>query len=157
MEKEENQKKISKNVFGNIIIAVIIMIYFMIINLAYDKIAMEQVLLGLKVLSMTVLAISIIIIEIAYKKDSGKIAINGIEILVIASHTLSIPHVVEIAKFEFSTYILASSYVFVTYYIFKAIIVYTNEKREYLKSLSDIPEILENEPIKKEATKKKKV
>ena len=157
MEKEENNQKISKNVFGNIIMAVIIMIYYMIINLAYDKIAMEQVLLGLKVLSMAVLAISIIIIEIAYKKDSGKIAINGIEILVIASHTLSIAHVVEIAKFDFSTYILASSYVFATYYIFKAIIVYTNEKREYLKSLSDISEILENEPIKKEATKKKKV
>ena len=36
-----------------------------------------------------------------------------------------------------------------------AIILYTIDKRNYLKSLSDIKDIVNNEPIKKEATKKK--
>ena len=70
--------------------------------------------------------------------------------------TLSIAHVVEAQKLDFDTYILVSSYIFSIYYLFKAIFVYTKERKEYLKSLSDIKEIVSNEPIKKEATKRTK-
>ena len=38
----------------------------------------------------------------------------------------------------------------------KAIIIFTIEKKNTLKQLSDISEIVKEEPIKKEATKKKK-
>ena len=152
----EKVKKVNEKVFENIIIAIPIMLYFIIINFTYYRIEETMLQIGLKILSMTILILSIVIFEIAYKKDSGKLAINGIEILVLASHTLSIMQVVEIAKIKFTTYILISSYVFVIYYILKAAILYTIDKRKYLKSLSDIKDIVNNEPIKKEATKKKK-
>ena len=58
-------------------------------------------------------------------------------------------------KIVFEDYILITSYIFSLYYILKAIIIFTKEKREYLKSLSDIREIVDIKPIKKEAEKRK--
>ena len=152
----EKRKKVNENVFENIIIAVAIMLYFIVINFSYYRLSENNLIIGLKILSMIILISSITIFEIAYKKDSGKIAINGIEILVLAAHALSIMQVVEIAKIKFTTYILISSYVYGIYYILKASILYTIDKRKYLESLSDIKDIVNNQPIKKEATKKKK-
>lgn len=147
-------QKVSKNIFENLIIAVFIMIYFIIINFAYYKLSRENLLILLKILSMVILTGGIILLEIAYRTDSSKKWINAMEVLIIATHTLSIAHVVELQKLEFANYILVSSYIFSIYYIFKSICTYTKEKRDYLKSLSDIKEIVSNEPIKKEATKR---
>lgn len=152
----EKKKRVNEKVFENIIIAVAIMLYFIVINFSYYRLSENNLIIGLKILSMVILLLSITIFEIAYKKDSGKLAINGIEILVLASHALSIMQVIEIAKIKFTIYILISSYIFGIYYILKASILYTIDKRKYLESLSDIKEIVNNQPIKKEATKKKK-
>ncbi len=148
------EKKVSKNVFENIIIAICIMAYFIFINFTYSKISRENVLLMLKIFSMIILSFGIILLEIAYRKDNGKIAINSIETIIIAAHTLSIAHVVQFQNFEFVNYILVSSYIFSIYYLFKSICIYTKEKREYLSSLSDIKEIVANDPTKKEAVKR---
>lgn len=149
-------KKISQDVFENILIAVSIMLYFIVINFAYYRISESNLLLGLKILSMVVLTLGIVFIEIAYRMDSGKRALNSIEILVLAGYTLSIAHVVEARKLNFANYILVSSYMFSIYYLLKSIFIYTKERREYLKSFSDIKEIVSNEPTKKTATKKRK-
>ena len=147
-------KKVSINMYINLIIAVIIMAYFIAINFAYYQVNQSTLLLILKILSMSILAGGIILLEVAFRKDNGKIGINAIETLVVAAHTLSVAHIVEIKELDFATYILISSYIISIYYLFKAICIYTKEKKEYLNSLSDIKEIVSNEPIKKEATKK---
>ena len=149
-----NNKKINRNVFENILLATIIMAYFIAINIIYYKIPKENTLLILKILSILLLAIDIVLIEIAYRKDSGKIAVNSLEILVLACHTLSIFHIVESQKLNFISYIIVSASIFAIYYIVKAIWMYTKERKEYLNSLSDIKEIVTNTPTKKEATKK---
>ncbi len=151
---EENKKRIRKKVFENIIIAIAIMLYFILINFSYLRIEEEILLNGLKIASLVVLFFSIGIFEVAYHKDSGKLAINGIEILVLAFHTQTIWHVINKMNIPFEKYIVYSTYVFAIYYILKSIIIYTNEKRKYLKSLSDIHEIVSKEPIKKEAKKR---
>ena len=148
-------RKISEKVFTNILIAIAIMLYFIVINFSYFRLENDIFILGLKILSFIVLGIGIIFLEIAYKKDSGKIAINAIEILVLACFTISIKHIVEVKKIVFEDYILITSYIFSLYYILKAIIIFTKEKREYLRSLSDIREIVDIKPIKKEAEKRK--
>ena len=158
-EKTKNnitKSKISRYVYENILIAVAIMIYFILINFTYLRIDEEILSIVLKIFSGIILILSLILIEIAYKRDSGKIAINGLELLVLAGYTLSITHVVQVAQVSFTDYILISSYSFSTYYLLKAVIVFTKERREYLKSFNDIHEIVKNEPIKKEAKKKNK-
>ena len=155
-EEKENNKMIRKKIFENIIIAIAIMIYFIIINFSYLRMDESILLQGIKIASIVILFFSIIIFEVAYRKDSGRIAINGIEVLVLAIHTLTIWTVINRFKIEFDTYVLISTYTFAIYYILKSIIIYTIEKKKYLDSLSDIHEIVSNEPIKKEAKKRKK-
>ena len=147
-------EKISKDIYINVLIAVVLMFYFILVNFTYCNLEKSIVLQILKVCSMLILAISIILMEIAFRKDNGKIAINSIEILAIACYTLSVAFVVEIQKLEFESYILISSYIFAIYFMFKAICIYTKEKKQYLNNLSDIREIVEVKPTKKEATKK---
>lgn len=149
-------KKVSKPIFINLLMATIIMAYFILINFMYYHQTKKNTLLVLKILSMVVLGVTILLIEIAYRKDNGKVAIHSIEVLVLASHTLSTAYIVKAQNLDFANYILVSSYIFSIYYLLKAIFIYTKERKEYLNSLSDIKEIVENTPTKKEATKKSK-
>ena len=144
------EKKVNKNIYENIIIAVAVMLYFILINFSYLRIDENKVLIGLKILSIIILLFSIVIFEVAYRKDNGILALHGIE-----SYTLSADHVVKTIEISFTTYTLISSFIFIIYYILKATIINTIEKRKYLKSLSDIKEIVNDKPIKKEASKKK--
>lgn len=148
------KQKISENVSENILIAVAIMLYFILINFSYYRLEENFLVIELKVLSAIVLILGIIFLEKAYHKDSGKIAINAIELLFLSGHTLSIMHVVEVNNFIFTDYILISSYIFSVYYLVKSIIIFTKERREYLKSLSDIREIVDIKPTKKDAEKR---
>ena len=154
-DEKENNKIIRKKVFENLIIAIAIMIYFITINFAYLRIDRNILLQAIKIASIIIVLLSIAIFEIAYHKDNGSIAINGIEVLILAIHTLTVWTVVNKFEIEFQTYILFSTYAFAIYYILKSIIIYTNEKRKYLNSLSDIHEIVSNNPQKKEAKKRK--
>lgn len=152
---KEEKNKLYKKLFKNIMIAIIISIYFIFLNLGNINIDANIFLTDIKVFSIIILGISIIIFEKAYKNDSGELTINAIEILVLACHTLSLIYVTNIFKFDFKYYVLTSSYIFSIYYTFKDIIIYTRENRKYLKQLSDIPDIVKKEkPSKKKATKK---
>ena len=150
-------KNVNKNVFINLILAICIMFYFVIINFTYTKIGAEKLFNILKILSVVILGIDIILMEIAYRKENGRLGIISIEILILACHTLSISYIVELTKVNFENYILISSYFFSIYYVLKAIIEHTKERKEYLNSLSDIKEIVEIKPEKKVATKKNNV
>ncbi len=153
--EENNNKTILRKIFKNLIILVLIIFYFNLINITYITTNENLITLITSISSIVLLFLSILLFEVAYHKDNGKLAINGIEILVIAFHTLTIWYVISRSNLSFQSYILFSTYAVLIYYILKSIIVYTEGKREYLKSLSDIHEIVNNNPIKKEAKKRK--
>lgn len=153
--EENNNKIILRKIFKNLIILVLIIFYFNLINITYITTNENLITLITSISSIVLLFLSILLFEVAYHKDNGKLAINGIEILVIAFHTLTIWYVISRSNLSFQSYILFSTYAVLIYYILKSIIVYTEGKREYLKSLSDIHEIVNNNPIKKEAKKRK--
>ncbi|MCI8411152.1 MAG: hypothetical protein HFJ40_01625 [Clostridia bacterium] len=158
-KKEKLPKEISqeilKKIFKNLLKAICIMIYFVVLNLAYTKIKSERLIGDIQVFSGMFLLSGILALEKAYKKDSGEIAISAIELIFMSLHTLSIIHVINLFKYDFRTYLLTSSYIFSIYYVLKSIILYTKGRREYLKTLSDISDIVKkDEPIKKEAKKR---
>ena len=146
-----------KTVFRNLLKAIGIMAYFVILNIAYVRMNADRLMNDIEIFAGAFLVFGLIMLEIAYKKDSGKTAISGIELLVLSMHSLSIKHVIAFYEYDFRFYLLTSSYVFAIYYVLKSIIIYTKEKRKYLKNLSDISEIVKEEPIKKEAKKRRKV
>ena len=144
-----------KKILKNLLVAICIISYFMILVLANTRMSIERLSNDIKVFAGTFLVIAILVLEKAYKKDSGKTAITSIELLVLAFHSLSIVHMVNIFKCDFHFYLIISSIIVATYYIIKGIVIYTKKRKEYLKGLSDISEIVkEDEPIKKEAKKR---
>ena len=145
-----------KIIFKKLLKAIGIMCYLIILNFAYTRMNTDRLINDIEVFSGIFLVIGLVMLEIAYKKDSGKSAISGIELLVLSMHSLSINHIITFYKYDFRFYLLVSSYVFAIYYVLKSVIIYTKEKREYLKSLSDISEIVKEEPVKKEAKKRRK-
>ena len=152
---KEISQEILKKIFHNLLRAIGVMFYFILLNLAYSTIKQERLLGDIEVFAGVFLVIGMFL-EKAYKKDSGSIAITGIEFLFLSLHSLSIMHIITLFQYRFQFYLLTSSYLFSIYYVLKAIILYTKGRRDYLKSLSDISEIVKKEePIKKEAKKRK--
>lgn len=161
-EKRENiskdiDRKASKKVFINLIIAIAIMAYFCTLSIVYKNVGFDVIVDVVKVTTMVFLAISLILLEIAYKKESRTFVIHAFEILALAIHSLTTMHITKLNNFDFNNYILISSYAFSIYYVLKTIIITTKAKKEFLNGLSDISDIVQkDEPSKKEASKKDK-
>lgn len=152
---KEISQEIAKKIFKNILKAIFVIVYFMVLNLAYVKMQDSRLAEDLKVFAGVFLIAGLIGLEYAYKKDSGEIAITGIELLVLSMHTLSIMHISTFLKYDFRFYLLTSSYIFSIYYVLKSIVIYTKERKAYLESLSDISDIVKKEePVIKEARKR---
>lgn len=152
---KEISQDILKRVFENVFKAICIMIYFIIINFANKSANKELIIMELKIFASAFFVFGIVILEIAYKKDKGNIYIAAIELLVMAFHSLSIMHVITFYKYNFFIYLVASSYVFAIYFVFKSIFIYTKGRKQYLDGLSDISEIVKKDgPAIKEAKKR---
>ena len=157
MEQEglDDKKVINKKIIENVIISIVLILYFILIGVLYFKMGENIIFNVLKIVSIASLIFSIVIFEIAYHKDSGKLAINGIEALVFSIYSLTIWQVIYKLKVQFDKYIIFSACIFLIYYVIKSILIITRERKKYLDSLSDIHEIVQKEPIKKEARKRK--
>ena len=159
MAKKKVPKQVSqeilKKIFKNLILAIVVMVYFISCNILYTQLPLEQMETITKVISGVFLLASIILFEFAYKRDSGTLTMTAIELLVLSIHALFIYHIITIYQFDFRTYLLASSFLFAIYYVLKSTVIYTRARMKYLKSLSDISEIVKDEPVIKEAKKRK--
>lgn len=145
-----------KTIFKNLVRAILVMLYFITLNFAYTRMNLERLIGDIKVFSGVFLVLGLLALEKSYKEEKGSTAITAIELMALSMHSLSIMNVITMMKYDFRTYLLTSSYIIAIYYVFKAIVIYTMQKRKELKELSDISEIVkEDEPIKKEAKKRR--
>ncbi len=136
------KRQMNDKVFKNIIIAIFIMLFLVFVNLGYMNIKAEVLVTDLKVFSVTLSVLAILIFEKAYKKDSGKLAINGIEVLMLAILTLVSIGVLNSNNNKFPFVIAIISFLFGIYYTGKSILEYLISKKKYLKQNSDIKEII---------------
>lgn len=146
MPKEEKQKSY-KDIMINLIIACSIIIYFTFLYLGYINIDSQSFIIDLKVFSIFLVGISIVLFEVAYNKDSGKIAVFGIEVLINAIITLMLVYVYMIYKEIYSTVIVIVSVSFTIYYIIKSLIIYFKRKKDYKKTISDVKDIIEYDEL----------
>lgn len=154
---KEISQEILKKVFASLLHAIGLIVYFIVLFLAFKNIKQERLINDIEIFAGGFLVVGIIIIEKAYKEDSDYLALNGIEFLILSIHSLSIMHIITLLNLDLKTYLFISSLAFAVYYALKAIILYTKGRKEYLLSLSDINEIVKKEePIKKEAKKRRK-
>lgn len=161
MSKHSKEKKKinipigNKDIFINMLHAVIIIAYFVILNIINYNCTENIFKNYIKISYMIFLVISIITIEIAYKKSNKKLAIYGIEYIVIATYILLIETITTSLDLNINKYIVFSSYIFPIYYTFKSIIIETRHTTKELKQLSDIKEIVKEEKPTKKVAKKR--
>ena len=135
---KEKMNKIYLKVFNNIMFAIIILIYFILINMGYNSIMPNVFVTDLKVFSITCIAITICVFEYAYKKDSGKYAINGIEVLMLSICTLLSIQIYAIYNKKFISAVTSFALLFAVYYVGKSIVIYVKEKRKLKKEIKNI-------------------
>lgn len=157
--KEKNPiiEDTKKQILKNSIVAAIILLCFVGIFIAYSIIQDAIFSRVWQVLTMLLLGTAIVIFEIAYKKDNGIIAINGIEALLFACFVLTVQYIKVRFNIDVKLYTIIAGSVFLTYCFLKTFIMYTAGRKKVLNSLSDIADIVaEDAPKKKKATKHKK-
>ena len=133
-----------------LIYAILVELYFVILDKANRTVAVTTFSGYLKIAYMVFTFIAIIIFEIAYKKQKKNFAVSGIEFTFLALHTLLL------TRNTNQINIINTSYIWIIYYSLKAIIIYTNENRRRLKQISDISEIVKEEKPTKKVAKKRK-
>lgn len=152
-QEMQSRKKYKTNLVICLIYAIIIGLYFASLHFINTLIPIEKFNSYLKVIYMMLIIIAIVLLEVAYKKEKKSIMIVGIELIVIALHTLLIEKILKESK---ELNILISSTIWPTYYCLKATIIYTIENRRRLNQISDISEIVKEEKPTKKVAKKRK-
>ena len=138
---DEVNRKLLKNIFFNFLLAIAIMAYICVENAVYIYCS-DYVY---NIISKFLIIISVIMFEIAYKKDSGKVTIYGIELLVFSVIILYMPMMfINLDKFYSKIFLLTPLYCAI-YYVGKSIVIYKKTEKVYQNSLSDVKEILKEE------------
>ena len=145
------KEKIKKSVFTNIIIAVSMIIYFTFLIKGSEGAVKAVRSVDFNIFSILILTLSIYLFEIAYRKDNGKLAIYGIESLIIAVFTLFLPYIIFELNEKNKKYYLTASIFVASYYILKSLTISIKTKNKHMNSkISDVKEI-----VKKEKTKRR--
>ena len=142
---EELKEKTRKEIWVNILLAIGIMVYLILLILGSIDSTKVTRITDFKVFSMVLLFTSICLFEIAYKKDNGKLALYGIEILIVAICTLFLPYIVFELSNTYQKYYILSTLIVPLYYIIKSIVIKKKNKFVYQKQESDRKEITKKE------------
>ena len=138
----DTKKKIKDRAISNWAICISAIILILAFTVTANLITKQISILIYNICAMGILVFSLIVLEIAYKKDSGKWAICGIEILILSVFALFLPYI-----FYRTNKLIV--YIFITivtiYYIAKIIKIYFSEKKKYLTEISDITNIVKKE------------
>lgn len=141
----EVKEKLNKRILINCLIAIGIIIYMCAINAVYIYAKEEIVNVFEKIFPMLFIALTVGVFEFAYRKDSGKIAIIGIELLVCSVLILYIPQIYANFEKKFCVNLAFMPIFCAIYYIGKSIIIYKKTEKDYKNNLSDIKEIVKED------------
>ena len=148
----EIEKKIKNMIIANGTIAIAMIILVLIFTISARFLPKVRTELIYKSYAIEFLVLSLIIFEIGYKKDSGKLAIYGIEILVLALFTLFAPNIL----FKCTNNIICAIIILIMiYYSTKMVKIYCSEKKKYILESSDISNIIKKESQDEKAQEEK--
>lgn len=142
---KEVKDKLHKRIFQNCLLAIAIMLCFGAINLVYIYTSQEVWNIVQKVSPMVFICLTVGIFELAYRKDSGKMAIVGIEWLIFSVIILYIPKIYDNLDKAFCIELSFAPIFCGIYYVAKSILLYLKTQKEYQNNLSDVKEIVKDE------------
>ena len=164
LEIEERRKlpknvkdSISKTIFQDLFVAVIIMAYFCIINITYYKLESYKFEEYMKYFALGIILVTVIFFEFAYRKNSLNLGIIGIELLLCGVISLYIPYIFLHTTSALRVSIMILPATLVGYYAIKSIIIFKQNQFQYRSNLSDVKEIVKetekNSYLDEESTK----
>lgn len=136
--------EIYKNIFFNIIVAIIIVIYLCSINILFYKLVDTDFEQKMKFFALGIIIVTVVVFEIAYRKDSGKLCIIGIELFICSVVSLYIPYIYLHTNESLRVIFMILPAVLVAYYLIKGLLIYKSRKIHYQSNLSDVKEILKD-------------
>lgn len=141
---EELKNETKKKILYNFLMATAIILYFIFLILGSENSAKTMRTIDFNIFSLILLGISIILFEKAYKKDSGTLALHGIEILIVGLVTLFFTYIVfELNKTQRIYFYMIGVY-FAIYYIIKSIFIENKAKKIYKKTkIENMKEVIE--------------
>lgn len=141
----EVKENIKTNIFHNLIVAAIILAYFAAINIFYYCFDSKMFLYYMKYFALGIIIVTVIDIELAYRKNSKKLWIIGLELLACGILSLYIPYIYvhTTAYLRNSVMILPAG--LLMYYIFKSIVIFKQNQFKYINNLSDVKELLNDD------------
>ena len=136
------RKKINFKTSGNLLIAAIIIIYFVSLWFGMLNIPTENYTVDLKVFAVIFLVMAIILFEYGYKKDNGEIWLHGVETTIFGIFTLYLTYLYKIFYAKYWTLLLSAGIIVLIYYAIKILVIQRRMEKEYRKTLTDIGEIV---------------
>jgi len=140
----ETKRKIDKTILHNLLICVGMMLSICVIGKIYIKSTEELFTLVLKIFSIIIIIKTVVIFEMAYRKDSLAICVNGIEFLIFGIIIIYMKYMY-LHGTIYKIAVTLSPIFFAIYYLSKSIVIYKKIKADYIKNLSDIKEIVKVE------------
>ena len=142
------KENISTNIFQNLIAAAIILAYLAAINVVYYAFNNNLFEEYMKYFALGIILITVIDIELAYRKDSKKMALIGIELLACGVLSLYIPYIYLHTTVYLRSCVMILPAVLLIYYSFKSIIIFKQNQIKYRSNLSDIKDLLKDDERK---------
>lgn len=142
---KEVKDGIIKEVFINIMIAILIIVYFNFLILGSIGTVKNIRTVDFNIFSIIFLGLSILLFEIGYKKDSGKFGLYGVEMLIIALFTLFLPYIIFELDASYKKYYLSVSAYIAIYYSIKSICITVKTRKKYMTNVNDIKEIVKKD------------
>lgn len=144
---QEVKENIKTNIFHNLIAAVIIFAYLAAINVMYDKFE-QKFEHYMKYFALGIIVVTVIDIELAYRKDSKKLWLIGVELLACGILSLYIPYIYIHTTIYLRNCVMLLPAVLLIYYAFKSMIIFKQNQFKHRNNLSDIKELLNNDERK---------
>ena len=138
---ENLKNEVRKDIFKNLLLGIAIMIYFIVLIVGNMGGIKDIVTVYFNIYSIFLLIFSIVLIEVAYKKNNGKTAVYGVEIMIVAILTMFLPYVIFEFSKRYQKYFILSTSLVSVYYIIKCIALKNKAMSVYEKEESDIDEI----------------
>lgn len=141
---KELKQEVFKNIFQNLLIAVIIMAYLCTINILFYKLQDADFEKYMKYFALGTIFTTVIGFEIAYRRESKRIMIIGIELLLCSIFSLYVPYIYLLSDQSLRKITIIVPIAIAIYYIIKAFLMYKNKEFHYHNNLSDVKEILKD-------------
>ncbi len=145
---QDVKENIKTNIFHSLIAAAIILAYLAAINILYYNFEQNVFEHYMKYFALGIILITVIDIELAYRKDSKKLALIGVELLVCGILSLYIPYIYIHTTAYLRNCVMLLPAVLLIYYAFKSMIIFKQNQFKHRNNLSDVKELLSNDERK---------